>query len=446
MGRAELRARGRTPLPEALRRLRPLASSHVGIACELYELLHGPDEPPFVRIGCRTADGPPVLGNAFSEISGGASDHPDAALAAALGEAAERYSAAYVPADTFVFATAEELGPTAVDPGRFALYSAAQYAAPGFEFVPFESTTRIAWVEGFVIPGGAPAYLPAQLVYLAWPRQPPLIGHGTSNGLACGATLEEALAAGLLELLERDAFMITWANRLSLPLIDWAGDAALVRFEGRYLRPSGLEYAAVDLSAFWDVPTTLALVHDPMPDGVALTLGAASATTPGESVRKAFMEAFSGRTWAKNVHAREPERRFRPDGLDVRTFEDHVHYYADHERAQAAGFLDASADRVPIGQVPALQHEEPLDIVCDLADRLARRGLTAYGVDATAPDIAHAGLRVAKTFVPELCALDVFHGARFLGGRRLYEAAYELGLRPEPMRPEDVNPAPHPFP
>jgi hypothetical protein len=53
---------------------------------------------------------------------------------------------------------------------------------------------------------------------------------------------------------------------------------------------------------------------------------------------------------------------------------------------------------------------------------------------------------VTKVVAPELCALDVAHAARFLGGRRIYEAAAGAGLRDGPLAEADVNPDPHPFP
>jgi ribosomal protein S12 methylthiotransferase accessory factor len=67
-------------------------------------------------------------------------------------------------------------------------------------------------------------------------------------------------------------------------------------------------------------------------------------------------------------------------------------------------------------------------------------------VDVTAPDVRAAGLAVAGVVAPELCALDADHGTRFLGGRRRYEAAFELGLSSRPLEPDDLNPSPHPFP
>ena len=78
--------------------------------------------------------------------------------------------------------------------------------------------------------------------------------------------------------------------------------------------------------------------------------------------------------------------------------------------------------------------------------RLEARGASAYAVDVTSPDVAGAGLHVVHVLAPELCQLDVVEGARFLGGRRLYEAGFQAGLVPRPLEPADLNPDPHPFP
>ena len=61
--------------------------------------------------------------------------------------------------------------------------------------------------------------LPAQLVFLEAPPGDPHVAVPTSNGLACGTNASTTPSlAGLLEVVERDAFMLVWSNRLSLPL------------------------------------------------------------------------------------------------------------------------------------------------------------------------------------------------------------------------------------
>jgi ribosomal protein S12 methylthiotransferase accessory factor len=89
---------------------------------------------------------------------------------------------------------------------------------------------------------------------------------------------------------------------------------------------------------------------------------------------------------------------------------------------------------------------EGVDAVATLARRVEAAGSTLYAVDVTSPDVRELGLVVLKTLAPELCALDVPHSARFLGGRRLFEAPVQLGLREHPLHERDVNPEPHPFP
>jgi ribosomal protein S12 methylthiotransferase accessory factor len=64
----------------------------------------------------------------------------------------------------------------------------------------------------------------------------------------------------------------------------------------------------------------------------------------------------------------------------------------------------------------------------------------------TSPDVAALGLKVTRVIAPELCPMDASHSSRFLGGRRLYEAAAELGLRDTVLDESDINPDPHPFP
>jgi ribosomal protein S12 methylthiotransferase accessory factor len=438
-----------TPVSEATRRLRRLVSPYTGVIRRVEHVLATPAEIPLVAVSCETANGELMPEGPARLIGSGSSPSSESAVAAALGEAVERYSAACPPPPgELVVGCAAELGERAVPPARFALFSREQYGEGGFPYRPFTETTRLTWTRGFAVPGGEPALLPAQLVYLsdAYGPEPVRIGASTSNGLACHATLAEAVLSGLLELVERDAFMIVWSNRLSLPHLVWGGDEELLAFEARYLAPTGLRYAAIDLSPFWEVPTALGVVRGDEPDTAALGVGARSALTVQEAVWKALDEACRVHAWASDLLVRHPDREFAVDFSDVRDFDDHVHYYADHARAQAAHFLDASSERRNVGDVEPLAGESVPALTRTIADRLHERGSSAYAVDVTASDVAAAGVAVAKAVAPELCSLDADHRTRFLGGRRLYEAAYELGLSSSVLAPPDLNPYPHPFP
>jgi YcaO-like protein with predicted kinase domain len=72
----------------------------------------------------------------------------------------------------------------------------------------FEKDTPILWIEGHDILGGEPIWVPFELVHMNF-TVPPVPGSGhfllSSNGLASGNVLAEALGHGLGELIERDA-------------------------------------------------------------------------------------------------------------------------------------------------------------------------------------------------------------------------------------------------
>jgi ribosomal protein S12 methylthiotransferase accessory factor len=444
---AELVPAPPTPPATALAALRTFVSPLTGIVHAVDETLAAPDEHRLISFACDLADGGPTVGGPVERHA--SSEHPtrQAAEAASIGEAIERYSAAFVPGDRLVVGSARRL-PGAVDPARFALFHETQLADPAFPFRHFRPDTVLSWVDGFALPTGRPAYLPAQLVFLTGGRlastEEP-IAYATSSGLACGAMLEEALLAALLEQIERDAVMLAWYGRLSLPLLDWSGDPQLARIDARYFAPAGLRYSAVDLSAFFGIPTVLGVVHGSQDTLGALGVGAATAPTIAVAWRKAVAEAFTVQRWVRDHALEQPDDAERP-AIEIESFAGHTLFYARPDRAARAAFLDDSPDRRDTRDVAPLDGGDALDQIAAVCDRLAQRGVSAYAVDVTSPDVRNAGLHVVRVIAPELCQLDVVERARFLGGSRLYQAAYEAGLVSSPLTLADLNSDPHPFP
>jgi ribosomal protein S12 methylthiotransferase accessory factor len=445
MPAVELRDRARTPLGDSLPRLRSFVSPYVGIVQAHVELLHAPDEPRLPSVSCVLARADEVLGAGVPPYAGGSHWDAEAALAAAIGEGLERYSAAHVPEPSLVTAAADELGDLAPDPRTFALFHADQYADPGFDFAPFLPSTRLRWVQGFSLPDCEPRYLPAQLVYLRPPvAGEPAIGFPTTNGVACAPTLEEAVLAGLFEAIERDCFMLVWYNRLSLPRLDWSDHSQLAELDRRYFAPTGLDYEAVDLSAFFDVPVALGVVRSR--DGSPpLGIGAGAASTVEEAWRKALSEAFSVYRWARDNAFERPDLVPEREN-DIGTFDDHILYYTRRPNLRHVAFLDASPHVRDVRQVAPVEGDGVASQIASVAARLASREVESYAVDITAPEVRQGGFHVVRVLCPALCPLDVRHDARYLGGTRLYEAAWRARLSPAPLRYRDLNPHPHPFP
>jgi ribosomal protein S12 methylthiotransferase accessory factor len=434
-----------TPLEEALARLDAAVSPLVGIVTHTLSTTSTTDETSLPNCACELASGRRTLGVATVDYGSGANVSFARARAAAIGEAVERYSGMFVPHHDLVVTTARRLGPAAPSPERFALFHEHQHRQPRFPFTPFTLDTTTEFVEGFSLEDGATAYLPAQLVYL---RQPGLcrpIAYSTSSGLACAPTLAEAVLAALLEVVERDAVMLAWKCRLSLPLLDWSLDETLERLDRRFFRPTGLRFEVVDGSCFLDAPVAIAVVHGPPGSRAALAVGAGAGASVTDAWLKALSEGFGVHRWLGREAASAPDAA-PPAPDSIETFDEHMLFYSRHEQAALAAFLTDAELRTPTSAVPGLAGSSPADQIAEVVARLGERGLGAYAVDVTSPDVRDLGLSVVRVVAPELCALDVSQRAQFLGGRRLYTAAHEAGLVAAPLRPEDLNPLPHPFP
>jgi len=440
----------RTDLDESLRRLTTLVSPLTGVVRSVEELLNRPGDPRLARFSAESADGEQLLAPTKGRIGGGAHVSRKLALAAAIGESVERYSASHVPDGELVLATAADLDGEAVDPARFALFADEQYSDDDFGFGPFTATTPVQWVAGISLPDGARAFLPVQLVHLNWREELPAgetrIGYSSSNGTACAPSFEEAVLGALLELVERDAFMLAWYARLSLPRLDWSASDELVELDRRHFAPTRMTYEAIDLSRFLDVPTVLGIARARGGgETVTFGIGASSAPSVETAWRKALTEALCMPELQQRF-VREGPKSFLDDFSDIFSVDDHVAFYVDPAHAGYFAFLDASASVVPIGDVAPLEGANVTAHIEAILRRLDDRGYSAYAVDMTTPDVREAGLHVVKAVVPELCALDFPYRWRFLGGKRMRRTAFELGLLPAPLETGDLNPYPHPFP
>ena len=211
--------------------------------------------------------------------------------------------------------------------------------------------------------------------------------------------------------------MITWNARLSWPHLDWRGNRALETFVADRVAPTGLRVRAIDLSAFWDVPCVLGVARSAVAGDAPLGVGAAAAATVERAVEKALDEADP----RPDVGARAAAPRHAAAATTSATS---TITSASTRSRRTRGARTSSTRlrrrgrRRPSRRCPGGSPSARVEAICA---RLARRSASAYTVDVTSPDVRDAGLAVVRVVAPELCALDVEHAARLLGGTRLYE-------------------------
>ncbi|MGJ1428120.1 YcaO-like family protein [Clavibacter sepedonicus] len=339
-----------------------------------------------------------------------------------------------------------ETGDLILGPDAWEFFSDEQLADPAMPHARWTDDAPLWWREGVDASTGRRAWAPAQLVHLAgpWPGDAS-IAYATSNGLACGITETEARISGLLEAVERDAFMLTWYNRLSLPHVD-VSTPRLRRFISTYIRPTGLQLHLIDMSVFSGIPTVLAVVRNPHTGLAPVAIGAASAATIERAGEKAATEGMYTRTWMK-TEQREGNALHSTDWAgDVSSFEDHIRLFAGTDLVPELDFLTADTGTTGPGRSRNFDDSDPDALWSALVGHLADGGTPVVAFDLTSPDVVEAGARVSKVVLPGYRQLDATYAGRMLGGSRLREESHRLGLAPGPFTHADLNHVPHPFP
>jgi ribosomal protein S12 methylthiotransferase accessory factor len=248
-----------------------------------------------------------------------------------------------------------------------------------------------------------------------------------SNGCAAGVTFTEAVAHGLLELIERDAVAIWWYNCLLRPAVDLDSFElpGLRKLRQLYLS-QGRDFWALDLTTDLGVPVVAAVsacLDHPVED---LIYGFGSDFDPSAAVTKALLEMNQS---LFSVFKATPggSTHYRTDRPAARR------WYQSATRANQPylvpdpGHLPRSREH--FNWVPQVDWR---DDVLKFVERLQHVGLETFVLDQTRPDI---GLPVCRVVVPGLC-----HFWRRFGARRLHEVPLRMAWR-ESSKPEsELNP------
>ncbi|MFR9795080.1 YcaO-like family protein [Streptomyces sp. MS06] len=334
-----------------------------------------------------------------------------------------------------------ELGERALDPARLGGYTEAQLAHPLSRVRPWDAGTPMDWVWAHRMRDGRPLLVPADAGFYQYrypPREPGdrRLNHvlESSSGCALGSSYEEAALHSLLELAERDAFLLAWHRRRPLPEIDpdTVRDPQS-RLLLRMARARGFEIRLLVATADIAVPVVWALALRPDRALPAAFSTAGGSPDPEAAVRAALWELAqlteTGLTWDPAAIEPMVGDRSRVDDL------------MDHPRRNADPRLLPRVTEVLGGPLLPLADAFPDwpgvyaraargDVTRGLgfvAELYADAGLTdVLLVDQTTPEHADAGLAVVKAVVPgivPMCFGQVHQ--RFTGLPRLLDGLPE---------------------
>lgn len=427
-----------------------LVSPRVGIIRSLFRMSTEDVEPmPAVLYEAKLADFD-FMSEAVKKarVGVGKGETDAEAMTGAVGEAIERYCAWQPNYDLYLEASAGELGSKAIHPDQFVLYSVEQYQNDEIIFSPFDAGKAMHWVPGVSLKGQEQLYVPASLAYIGYSglRMNEELCLSTSNGLAAGRSIEKAVLSGLYELIERDGFLIAWMNRLSVAEIDLEGLAGLPHHIHSFYRGLGIDIRVFNATSDIPVPVMMGFAIDKTGEGPASVIGLGCDLNPAAALKKALLEVCQGRvseTW-RFRHRSKHQRVLKFE--DVKKLEDHGAFFAEAENLPQLDFLLETSRRQQLDDIPNLSQHDAETNLATCTRLLEAAGIKVAYVDLTTPDIAPLGLRVVRSVATGLQPIHFGYKQERLGGRRIFEVPYRLGLASQVRNVEELNRCPHPLP
>ncbi|WP_137294432.1 TOMM precursor leader peptide-binding protein [Nocardioides dongxiaopingii] len=353
-----------------------------------------------------------------------------------------------------VVASYDDVRDHAVHPLSCGDYDPATYAEESL-LDPFDPSRPIPWVWGRSLTHDRAVLVPSRLVYYSAGVAADNFVFECSNGCATGSSREEATLFGLLELLERDAFLLAWYGGLDLPRID-LDDLDDPRISAMRARAGllGYDLHVLDNRIDIDVPVITSVAVRPDGSMGTLSLAAGASLDPREAVEAALSETLTYLPHLPN-QAREGEAELRAMMADyglVRHLTDHARMYGMPEMGVHTRRYVAPRSSTTFGAAFGAHLDRPgrtdlREDVADVVDRIAAAGHEVVVVDQTSPEQAAAGLHTVATLAPGLLPIDFgWNRQRALRMPRLRTAPARAGLVDHVLTDEELVRVPHPFP
>ncbi len=377
--------------------------------------------------------------------SGGIDESPREALIKTIGEAVERQAQSVYDYKKFKIAKFSELR-NVLDPLSFAGPSLNQRGQKGWERWRIENDSNFRWIKARSVVTGKKIWVPAQLAYLPYhfhndPGEP-IINWPITTGAAAGLTEEDAMIRGICEVIERDAFIITYLNKLSPPKVDLENSGEFLAKIAAEFKKYFLELNIYALPTDAPVAVMLAVISDLTGFLPAICVGAKAHADPFRAAKGAALEAFHVRIGCKMMlERRTPEK----DYSKIRNPGDHVLFWSQNERKGDLDFLNKNGKLISIRQNERT-NENTQDSLNNLINFFKQNNLEAIWADLTPKHFRKTGIFIGKAIIPKFQPLFMDERFPYYGGERLYKLPVLLGYLQGPLSEDEFNKLPHPFP
>jgi len=271
------------------------------------------------------------------------------------------------------------------------------------EMFGIDEKTKFSWTEVFKANTKEKNYIPSQFIYVPsdfsdFFKKEPLIKIPTSNGAAYGDSYETATYNGLLEIVERDATIISWLAKRDIPKLEL--NTPTTESLEKYFRKYNLKLNVFDVTTDLNVPVMMTLIKDETGFGPYISVGAGSSLNPEKATIKSILEAQQGRMWIRSSYLIEGKPKINPsDIVDMKT---RAFYWYDEKKSPGLDFLMKSEDKKKLSLINNVEGKSPKDNLKIIADKLLKKDYNLFIADISTKDVKEVGSRVVKVICPEL--------------------------------------------
>ena len=354
---------------------------------------------------------------------------------------------------TVVHESYHHLQNIALNPISVGVHETDQYEKPHFPFKKFNPEAPMDWVWGYSFLQERPILVPELLAYYSVSCGEGFV-YETSNGCALGGSLEEAIFHAIMEVVERDSFLLTWYARLPLPRLDLrsANDKELQLMADRIRDVAGYDLYFYNSTMEHGIPSVWAVAKNRRSKGVNLICAAGANPDPINAVKSTIFElaGMMFRDDEKLETNRQTYERMLHEPFAVRDMEDHGMLYGLREAEERLNFI--LNDHGPLRtfaqefkQPPS--HPDLKDDLQDILQRFRTLNLDVIVVDQSTSITKRNGLFCVKVLIPGMLPMTFGHHlTRVKGLERVLTVPMKLGFAEKPLTYEGLNPYPHPFP
>lgn len=342
----------------------------------------------------------------------------------------------------------------ALHPAAVGLHDPLQYARPDFPFKAFQDDSAIDWVWAYSLTEQRPILVPLRYAYYSLGFHDDAFVYETSNGCAVGSTLTEAIFHGILEVVERDAFLMTWYAQLPLPKLDLSTcpDRELQWMVERLGAVTGYDLHFYNATMENAIPSVFVMAKNRRSKGLNLLCSGGAHVDPLRAIKGAIQETagmllrFDDKL--ETEHERYQHMLTYPSR--VREMADHSMLYGLPEAEERFDFLMRNGRAVQTLEQAFPTPPSHTDLTDDLNHLLAvfkELNLNVIVVNQTSPELTKNGLHCVKVMIPGMLPMTFgYHFTRLEHLDRVLHVPMQLGYTDRPLTKQELNPHPHPFP